>query len=73
MVNNVEGISSVEVAQVIFMHTLCMPLAHATELQLAGNHMIESGLIIGVSQPGQKTFVGSPNALYQFVLSKEKK
>lgn len=34
--------------------------------QLAGSHLLERGLIVSVSQPGQIKFVGSPNALYQF-------
>lgn len=34
--------------------------------QLAGSHLLERGLIVSVSQPGQTKFVGSPNALYQF-------
>ena len=34
--------------------------------QLAGSHLLEHGLIVSVSQPGQTKFVGSPNALYQF-------
>ena len=34
--------------------------------QLAGSHLLERGLIVSVSQPGQTKFLGSPNALYQF-------
>lgn len=39
--------------------------------QLAGSHLLERGLIVSVSQPGQTKFVGSPNALYQFPLKED--
>lgn len=39
--------------------------------QLAGSHLLERGLIVSVSQPGQAKFVGSPNALYQFPLKED--
>ena len=41
--------------------------------QLAGSHLLERGLIVSVTQPGQTKFVGSPNALYQFPPKQEQR